>query len=536
MAAHVSLADHRAMRVVWPMSRLRGNSSARVLSSTVAAVLAGACAIHPGYRGPATSLPTEWANGTDGACGLANVADDAVGEAWWTGLHDPAIDALVGAALSDNPTLAEAAARVDQARALFIVQRARRAPRMDLAASAARERVGMAGNQAGGTTTEWQSTAAIGPSLSWEIDLWGRVRENTLAARRRLQARDADARDARLSIAAQVADGVLALRACNLLLTVRDAGIASRENELLIIRTRVRLGNLAPVDVAAAESNLATVRIDRIAQEEACLQTVDALVAVSGRPAAEVQSFVVGPRGADGRSEAPATPDLEGDLSGHMPSAPAVIPGLPATVLLAHPGVVAAEREVAARWSEIAVAHTARRPRLDLAGIFTGQWIRAFGSTVSFVVGSARLGLSGPLLDGGAGAAEVARADARYREAVATLDATVRQAVRDIEDGLAAQDSAVRRVEASRSALSAARFTLRANEARRRAGSIGGFELEDSRRQLNRAQEAAVVAARDRAQAWVELVLRSNSVVEAGDAAGSESVAHLAGLGVAQPR
>jgi outer membrane protein TolC len=97
------------------------------------------------------------------------------------------------------------------------------------------------------------------------------------------------------------------------------------------------------------------------------------------------------------------------------------------------------------------------------------------------------------LFDGGAGAAEVAYADASYREAVATLEVTIRQAVRDIEDGLAAQDSALRRTEISRSAMSAARYTLRANESRRRAGSIGAFELEESRRQLNRAQESAIL-------------------------------------------
>jgi outer membrane protein TolC len=177
--------------------------------------------------------------------------------------------------------------------------------------------------------------------------------------------------------------------------------------------------------------------------------------------------------------------------------------------------VVAAEREVAARWSQIAVARAERLPRLDLTAALTGQWIRTLGSTTSFTTGSAGLALTAPLFDGGAGRAEVAYADASYREAVAALDGTIRQAVRDIEDGLAAQDSALRRAEVSRSALSAARFTLQANEARRRAGSIGAFELEDSRRQLNRAQESAIVAARDRAQAWVEIVRRSNFAVEA---------------------
>jgi outer membrane protein TolC len=196
-------------------------------------------------------------------------------------------------------------------------------------------------------------------------------------------------------------------------------------------------------------------------------------------------------------------------------------------VLLAHPSVVAAEREVAARWSEIGVARAERLPRLDLTAILTGQWISALGSSASFLTGSIGAGLSGPLIDGGAGKAEVVRADAAYREAVATLNVTLRQAIRDIEDGLAAQDSAVRRVEAARTAVSAARLTLRGNEARRRAGSIGAFELEDSRRQLNRAQESAIGAARDRAQAWVELIRRSGSIVDAGYGSGSTVSASL---------
>ncbi len=350
--------------------------------------------------------------------------------------------------------------------------------------------------------------------------MWGRLRESTQAARSRLQARDADAADARLSVAAQVADSVLVLRASDLLLRVRDADIASRENELAIIRTRVRLGSIAPADAAAAESNLAAVRIDRIAQEQLSRQTIDALVALSGLPAAEVRSIVSAPLTAEGiASVAPAY--ASDDLAALMPSAPLAVPGLPATVLLAHPVVVAAEREVSARWSEIGVARAERLPRLDLTAVLTGQWISALGTSTSFVTGSAGAGLSGPLIDGGAARAEIIRAEASYREAVARLDVTLRQAVRDIEDGLAAQDSAVRRVEAARVAVSAARLTLRGSEARRRAGAIGAFELEDSRRQLNRAQESAIGAARDRAQAWVELIRRSGSILDPNIVSGS---------------
>ena len=494
-------------------------TAGRSLSVLTALVVLAGCATQGPYQRPVTNLPVAWTNAasTDGAKSPGDVNRPD----WWVGLHDPAIDALVTAALSDNPTLDEAAARVDQAKAAFSIERAQRSPRVDLAASAERARMPATGAQPSDTSTAWQSTAAIGSSLSWEIDLWGRVKQATLAARSRLQARNADAAEARLSIAAQVSDNVLGLRACDLLLDVRDADILSRQQELTIIRARVRLGSVAPVDIAAAESNLAAVRIDRISQEQVCRQTVDALVALSGRAAAEVRSIMAGPLAADGRYAAVPT----GELSAGMPSAPPVIPGLPGTVLLAHPSVVAAEREVAARWSEIAVARAERLPRLDLTALLTGQWISALGSTASFVTGSIGAGASAPLIDGGAGQAEVVRADARYREAVATLNVTLRQAVRDIEDGLSAQDSAVRRVEASRSALSAARLTLRGNEARRRVGSIGAFELEDSRRQLNRAQESAIIAARDRAQSWVELIRRSGSIADTDHVLGSTTPA-----------
>jgi NodT family efflux transporter outer membrane factor (OMF) lipoprotein len=498
---------------------------ARHLSVFAIVLLTSACATQRPYDRPTTGLLPAWTNLGEGITQPVNAYNVVDGDAWWTGLHDPAIDTLVTAALTDNPTVAEAAAHVDQARAAVTIGRAQGKPQVGVTASAQRARVGSAGTQPGAAGTINQNSAAIGPSPSWEIDLWGRIKETSRAARSRLQARDADAADARLSIAAQVADGILMLRASDLLLLVRDADIASRENELLIFRARVRLGSLAPADAATAESNLATVRIDRISQEQVSRRTVDALVALSGRPAAEVRSIVGAPLAADEIASSPPA-YASRDLAALMPIAPAVVPSLPATVLLAHPSVVAAEREVAARWSEIGVARAERLPRLSLSALLTGQWISALGTSATFITGSIGAGVSGPLIDGGAGRAEVVRAEALYREAVATLEITLRQAVQDIEDGLVVQDSAVRRVEASRTAISAVRLTLRGNEARRRAGSIGAFELEDSRRLFNRAQESAIGAARDRAQAWVELIRRSGSVVDAGLAAGTAGPAN----------
>jgi NodT family efflux transporter outer membrane factor (OMF) lipoprotein len=469
----------------------------------VPAALLGGCALQPAYQRPALDLPGGWSNASADAPPPGAVER----EGWWELLGDPAVDQLVTAGLRDNPTLAEAAARVDQARASAAVGNARRKPSLGATANLSRgqDRAGS------GTAVVGQTSANIGANLAWELDLWGRLRETATAARHRLTARTADAEAARLSIVAEIADTTLALRACNLVHGIRERDIGSREVELKIIEARLAFGYVAPAAVATARSNLASARTERIAQEESCRRLVDALVALSGLDAATISQLL---------------PRATAQHDGNMPAPPPFAPALPATVLLRHPGVVAAEREVAARWSEIAVARAEWLPRIDLTALLTGQWLRALGSSDSWANGSIGAGLTTPLFDGGAGAANVRLAEASYREAAAQLVFAVRTAVRDVEDALAAQQSAAARIETSREALAAAQFTLSASEARWRAGSIAQLELEEARRQSNRAQESAVVAAADRARAWVALVRRTGTPwqtppIEPGDTLGS---------------
>ena len=468
------------------------------------AILLGACALQPDYRRPALDMPTSWTNGPGGSLpSPATVLMDRAN--WWSQLDDPAIDHLVSAGLSDNPTLAEAAARVEQARALVAVRGAGKVPAIGIEGSVTRTRDRF--DPSGGPS--YQTSAALGPRLAWELDLWRRVREGTNAARHRVGARTADARSARLSIIGDIADNAIALRACILTQEVRDRDIASRETELTISRARLALGSIAPVALATAQSNLASTRTDRIAQEETCLRLVDALVALSGVEATKVRSLIaMHPHGA-------ATHDPgQGVHEPWLPVPPSSGLALPATVLLGNPGVMAAENEAAARWSEVAVARAERLPRIDLAAVLTGQWIGALGSDTSFTSNSLGATLSAPLFDGGAGAGNVRRAQAAYREAVAQLSLAVRTTIRDIEDALAARQSAALRIETSRETLDTARFALDANAARWRAGAISQFELEDSRRQFNRAQQGVIAAAADRARAWVALMRRTGPAAD----------------------
>lgn len=450
-------------------------------------VALGACATQPAYDRPSIATPADWTNRpTDPVA--ATTIDRAD---WWTVLKDDAVDRLAAAALKDSPTLDQAAARVDQARAVLGQRRAQQLPAIGAIGNASRinDRLGE------GTGTIGQSGASFGASLAWEIDLWGRVREGKAAAQHRLDARVADAEAARLAVVGDIADSVLALRSCRLVLDIRDRDIASRETELRIGRSRLSFGAIAPFAIAAAESNLATARAERIVQNESCQRLVDALAAFTGLDGAMIAAMV--------KPTSTAEAAIQDML---LPAPPPFQPALPATVLLSNPAVVAAEREVAARWSEIAVARAERLPRLDLTAMLTGQWLRAFGTGSTYTSNSIGVGLTAPIFDAGVGAANVRAAQAAYREAVAQLMLAVRGAGRDVEDGLAAQQSAISRVETTRDALVAARYTLRANEARWRAGAIAHYELEETRRQFLIAEEGVVVAATDRARVWVALV------------------------------
>jgi outer membrane protein TolC len=149
------------------------------------AVLSG-CATQPPHAAQPLATPSAWSVATDVAAALAPSEP-----AWWTRLNDHAIDTLTPAALADNPTVAQALARVDEADANLGVNAARRLPALQASLGASRARV-IDGGQA-----DYATGASLGLSLSWEVDLFGRVRSSTDSARHRLDARNADADAAR---------------------------------------------------------------------------------------------------------------------------------------------------------------------------------------------------------------------------------------------------------------------------------------------------------------------------------------------------
>ena len=451
------------------------------------AVLSG-CATQPPHAPAPLAAAPAWSVAADGAAALAPSEP-----AWWTRLNDHAIDTLAPAALADNPTVAQALARVDEADANLGANAARRLPALQASLGASRART-IDGGQA-----NYATGATLGLSLSWEVDLFGRVRGSIDSASHRLDARNADADAARLSLAARVADTVLALRGCRFSHAVLGDDIASRQITLELTRRKLSVGAAAAVDEARARSGLAAARTTLAARQQQCGGHLNTLVALSGRDAAGVAALMEAPVAAK------ASPALPRYAEWLMPAAPKVKLALPATVLARHPAVLAAQAELAAAWADIAVARAERLPRLDLGAALSGQWLRAgHQGDAGWSFGPA---FSMPLFDGGRGAAAVSAAQARYRLALATLQGAVRDAARDVENALAATQSANTRLATTRDAVDAAQSAFDATDAMWRAGATSLFVLEDARRLLASAQDDAIAAVRDSGQAWIALVL-----------------------------
>lgn len=363
---------------------LRGWSRATVM---LLALLTG-CTTQGSYQSTRLEAPEAWTMPAPETA-IAMPSD----EAWWRQLKDPAVDFLAEAALNDSPSVAQAIARVDEARALLGTTSAQRIPSVDVNGNTTRGRSLNINSASGGTILSTQS--GVGPGLSWEIDLFGRVRNSVEAGRLRIQARDADAKAARLALTSQIGDLVLDLRACELSIAVLHEEIDSREKTLALTRQRLDTGFVAPIEEARAQSGLASARTTVATRQETCARHINALVAITGQPRATVQGVVTVDTQAAGVAQ----------LVTAIPPTPVVQLAMPATILAAHPAVVAAEREAAAAWSEIAVARAERLPRLDLSAALSGQWLRAAGQSVRETVWSLGPTLAAPVFDGGRGAA-----------------------------------------------------------------------------------------------------------------------------------
>jgi outer membrane protein, multidrug efflux system len=402
---------------------------------------------------------------------------------WWIQLGDPLLVALIEDAQAASPNLSAARSRVEQARAARVAADASLLPRLDAQASVAR------GRQTLGGPVGWLAQA--GPQASWEWDWMGGNRAASDAALARTEAASAQWHDARVSVAAETASTVLALRACEAQREQARLDAASREETSRLTALSERAGLQAPSNAALARASAAQGRAILTSQASACDSLVKALVALTARDEPALRLAL-----AAGTAQ----------LWSAQPSADALLAPLPADTLMQRPDLRAAALEWQAASADLRQADAARYPRISLAGSFSAQSVRTGGVSATgntWSIGPVSITL--PWFDGGLRDSQRASAAARLSDAEQQLRGRVRQAVREVEDALLQLASTAAR--SNDAAIAAAGFeaSFKAAEARQRGGLASLFELEDARRSAVAANSALIDLQRDRHAAWIAL-------------------------------
>ncbi len=423
----------------------------------LAVILAG-CAVGPNYQRPeAATIPAVYAGTTNG-WKLAEPQAHIPKGAWWEVFHDPQLSLLESDAAVANQDLKAALAAFEEARAFVDVARAGVFPTLALSPSFRRQR-DSANRPINGVSNgkpDNYNTFTVPLDLSYEVDVWGRVRRGVEAAKARAQADAADLETARLSIQADVATDYFTLHALDAEIILLRTNIEVFSKSLELTHNRRAGGIATDLDVSQAETILKTTQAQLPLTLLQRIKTEHALAVLTGRPAA---SF----------SEPEKILDVEPPL---LPS------GVPSELLERRPDIASAERRMAAANANIGVAQAAFFPAIRLNGLAGFESVKA-GTLFDWPSRFWSIGpsLTMPLFEAGLLRATLRRTRAAYDQVVANYRQTVLVAFAEVEDNLAAQNLLASEHEAEAAAMQSARKTLEIAFNRYRAGLVTYLEV-----------------------------------------------------------
>ncbi len=413
----------------------------------LAALLAG-CAVGPDYQRPDIDVGTAFKEGQQTVPGWrpAQPADTAARGQWWTIYGDPLLDGLMTRLNSANQTIAQAEANYRQAQALVGVARAGFFPTVGAGAGVTRS----GGGTSSGSASVGNQYSLTG-NVSWELDLWGRLRRELESSRASEAASAADLASARLSAQAALAQNYLQLRVLDEQKRLLQATVQAYERSLTLTRNRYDAGVAGKADVAVAQTQLESTRAQLVDLEWQRGQYEHAIAVLVGTAPSQF-------------SLPPVT------FTQQLPEIPV---GLPSALLQRRPDVAAAERRAAAANAQIGVAQSAWFPDLTLSasgGFRSGQF-------ADWLTAPARFWSLGPALaltifDGGAREAQIASARAAYDAQAAAYRQSVLTALREVEDYLVQLRVMAEEQQVQRRALESARESLRLTRNQYEAGLV----------------------------------------------------------------
>ncbi len=444
------------------------------LTAAIAASLAGCVNLAPLTGTPVAPVPGTVGAGATAAPAqpTAHSLEQAEALAW---VQAPQLRQVIALALANNRDLRLALTNIEKARAQYGVQQADRLPTVAASAQANRTRAAQDLTTAGRDQTTSQLVAQIG-FVSYELDLWGRVRNLNEAALQQYFLTTENQRNVQVTLVADVANAWLALAADQARLELAQSTLASRRKAFAITQRTYELGATSGLVLAQNQTTVDSARGDVAVYSSQIDRDRNALQLLVGGPVPKAL--------------------LPGPLASNTPSAAALAEltaPLPSSRLLARPDIQAAEYALRAATANIGAARAALFPTISLtasAGTASNELSNLFGAgngTWSFVP-LVRL----PIFDGGRNRANVQVAEANEQLALAQYEKTVQTAFRETADALADRARWAERLEAQASLLAATQKAFDLSEARFKAGVDNYLSVLDAQRSLYAAQQTQI--------------------------------------------
>jgi multidrug efflux system outer membrane protein len=384
-------------------------------------VLLFGCMVGPDYVRPVVDVPAAFRY-------EEKQAEETANTAWWKQFQDPLLDALITEALANNRNVKIATVNIEQAAALLMQVRSPLFPQIGYGGSASRERASEAGatpipSSVPNPQTAYQALA----SASWEIDLWGRVRRLSEAARAELFATEEACRGVILSLVASVASSYVQLLGLDEQLLVSKRTLAAYAESVKLFELRFKYGQVSQMTVEQARSQYETAAAAIPQIESQIVQTENALSILLGR----------NPR------------PVERGKTIHQLVLPPVPAGLPSDLLANRPDIRQAEQNLIAANARIGAARALYFPTISLTGAFG----YASEGLSDLFRGSARVwsyagSFAGPIFTGGAISGQVKQAEAAQKAALLGYELTIQSAFADAENTLIARRKLAEQVQA----------------------------------------------------------------------------------------
>ena len=438
----------------------------KTLSFILPALLLAGCAMGPDYKRPETAVPTDY------RWKVASPADKAPRGKWWESFGDAELNRLQDMAAGANQDVQAAMARAEQARGLARIDSAGFWPQ--LSGSAGYQRHRSSGNVDPGVPFRVPSAhthnIAVPFDLSYEVDLWGRVRRSFEGSRADAEAARSAWQGIQLIVQAELTATYLQLKGLDAELAILTRGVTLRNEQLETVESRFKAGLTSELDATRARNELAVTETELLETERQRGEFENVLALLCGQIA--------------GGFKVESLPGL--------PAPFVAPPGLPSSLLERRPDIAEAERKLAATFARIGVARTAYFPSLHLtaSGGYASADIDTLFSADSrtWSIGPS---ISIPIFTAGRTKAAIQNAEARRDEALAVYRQRVLVAFKDVENALLGVKSRDAQGETQKRALEAGRQSAKLSNDRYTRGLVNYLEVIDAQRSLLQAERQA---------------------------------------------